>query len=408
MDIKFVRKQFPGLNQNFIFMDNAGGSQILGSAIARIDDYLINTNVQLGASYEISKLASERLRSTTKRLSKYINSSRTEEIVIGSSSSMLLRILSICLSRKWKPGDEVVITNSDHEANISCWTDLQKKGIIIKIWKIDPDTYRLDISDLLKLITKKTKLVAMAHVSNILGTINPIKEISDIVHSAGALLCIDGVAYAPHRFIDVQAFGADFYVFSAYKVYGPHISILYGKYDLLAQLDGINHYFFDKNYIPEKFQPGSYNYELAYSLSAVIEYFEDLHDHHFREHTTIDNKQKYSKIFSMIAEYEDSLTDPLLTYINNNPKLKIVGEEQCDRARRVPTISFIHNDRSSSELVELVDNHRIGIRYGDFYAKKIIHDLNLEKKNGVIRVSLVHYNTFDEVSSLINILEKVC
>ena len=119
---------------------------------------------------------------------------------------MLLRILSICLSRKWKPGDEVVITNSDHEANISCWTDLQKKGIIIKIWKIDPDTYRLDISDLLKLITKKTKLVAMAHVSNILGTINPIKEISDIVHSAGALLCIDGVAYAPHRFIDVQAF----------------------------------------------------------------------------------------------------------------------------------------------------------------------------------------------------------
>ena len=174
MDIEFVRKQFPALDKDFIFMDNAGGSQILGKVIQRINGYLIHHNVQLGASYKVSKEAGEKLAWATKQIAKFINANRTEEVIIGPSSSMLFRILSLSISRKWQEGDEVIVTNTDHEANVSPWIDLKEKGIKIKIWKANPETMELELSELKKLLSKKTKLVAVTHCSNILGTINPI------------------------------------------------------------------------------------------------------------------------------------------------------------------------------------------------------------------------------------------
>lgn len=407
MDIEFVRKQFPALQRDFIFMDNAGGSQVLGKVIQRITGYLVHHNVQLGASYKISAEAGQKLKYATSRIADLINASRTEEVVVGSSTTMLLRLLSLSISKQWKKGDEVIVTNTDHEANVSPWTDLQEKGIVVRIWKVNPQTLELELKDLKKLLNSRTKLVAVTHASNLLGSINPIKKIAREVHKAGALICVDGVAYAPHRQVDVKELDVDFYTFSWYKTYGPHLAVMYGKYNHLLKLNSLNHYFIGKKDIPYKIQPGNFNFELTYSTLGIIEYYEDFYNHHFKSEEKTEYRTKLVQTFETIADYEENLASLLLEFLNEIPEVKIIGIPKAESAQRVPTISFIHSKLKSNEIVEQVDEHRIGIRFGDFYAKKLIKALDLEEKNGVVRVSLVHYNTEEEVKKLIEALRKI-
>lgn len=407
MDIEFVRDQFPALKRDFIFMDNAGGSQVLGKVIERISGYLVHHNVQLGASYKVSREAGEKLKYATSRISELINSNKTEEVVIGSSTTMLLRILSLAISKQWTEGAEVIVTDTDHEANVSPWTDLQEKGIKVKVWKVNPQSLELEIEDLNKLLNKNTKLVAVTHASNVLGTINPIKKIAEEVHKAGALICVDGVAYAPHRQVDVQELDVDFYTFSWYKTYGPHLAVMYGKYDELLKLDRLNHYFIGKNEVPYKLQPGNFNFELTYSILGIIEYYQEFYRHHFNIRKSPPFRERLTKTFDLIATHEEKLASLLLDYLNKVPEIRIIGIPEADAARRVPTISFVHSRLKSDEIVEKVDGHRLGIRFGDFYAKKLIQALNLEDKNGVVRVSLVHYNTAKEVRKLIGIFKGI-
>lgn len=406
IDIDFVRKQFPALKKDFVFMDNAGGSQVLGKVVERISDYLVNHNVQLGASYKVSAEAGKKLKYATSRITELLNASRDEEIVIGSSTTMLLRILSLTISQQWKKGDEIIVTDTEHEANVSPWMDLKEKGFEIKIWKVNPETLELDIQDLKKLMTEKTRLVAVTHASNVLGTINPVKQIAKEVHAAGALICVDGVAYAPHRKVDIQELDADFYTFSWYKTYGPHLAVMYGKYDELAKLESLNHYFIGKDTIPYKLQPGNMNFELTYGTIGIIEYYEEMYRHHF-ENNTVDFSERLNKTFEIIAKHEEDLASLLLNYLNGIPEIRIIGNTSADASLRVPTISFIHETLKSDEIVEQVDEHRIGIRFGDFYAKKLIETLGLEDRNGVVRVSLVHYNTKDEVNKLIKVFRNI-
>ena len=406
LKVNYVRKQFPALKNKFVFMDNAGGSQTLGRVMNRITDYLTNYDVQLGASYQVSANAGKVLKETHKTLAKLINAKRTEEVVIGPSSTMLFRILSLTLSKQWKKGDEVIVTNSDHEANVSCWTDLKKQGIRIKVWKINKQTLEFDIADLEKLLSKKTKLVTMVHASNVLGTINPIKKIAKTVHKAGALFAVDGVAFAPHRLVDVQKFDVDFYVFSWYKVYGPHQAVMFGKYELLKKLDSINHYFIGKDVVPYKLQPGNFNFELTYSLAGVAEYLEDIHALHYPS-SKVSKRKMFQKSFDLMEDHEAALAETLLSYLRAHPNVKIIGQPSSDKNLRVPTISFIHNKLKSSSIVSKVDKKGIGIRFGDFYARQLITDLNLIKKDGVVRVSLVHYNTQKEVKRLIEAFKEI-
>ncbi|MCD6091633.1 MAG: cysteine desulfurase-like protein [Bacteroidales bacterium] len=407
LNLSFVREQFPALKRDFIFMDNAGGSQVLNGVIHRISDYLINTNVQLGASYKVSRESGNRLDKSVKTMANYINAKQKEEVVVGPSSTMLLRVLSLTLSEQWTAGDEVIVSNSDHEANVSCWMDLRKKGIVVKIWKLNTKTMRLDLSDLKALLSPKTKLVTLVHASNILGTINPIKEIAGIVHKAGALICVDGVAFAPHRAIDVQALDVDFYVFSTYKLYGPHLAIMYGKYEHLRKLKSFNHYFIGEEEVPYKLQPGNFNFELAYSLAGIPEYLELIHDYHFDKEDNLKAEQKHQKSFELMAKHEEELAAKLIDYLASKKDIRIIGEQDADNEKRVPTISFVHSKLKSDFIVRKVDKFNIGIRFGDFYAKKIIEDFNLVEKNGVVRVSLVHYNTLEEVRKLIDAFETI-
>jgi len=245
----------------------------------------------------------------------------------------------------------------------------------------------------------------MTHCSNIFGGINDVRAIADLVHDHGAMICVDGVAFAPHRAIDVKALDADFYGFSVYKIYGPHHAALYGKYDLLRHKAGnINHYFYDEDRVPNKLEPGNPNYELAYSCVGVIEYLEGLAAAHGIH---AEGRAAVEAAFDMIADHEAALSERLLAYLRGRDDVVIVGDPSSDRDTRVPTISFVIEGQSSREAVEAIDPSGIGIRFGDFHSKRLVQALDLGDPDGVIRVSAVHYNTLEEMDRLIERFESL-
>jgi len=405
-NIDFVRKQFPALAGDWVFFDNAGGTQICRQAADRIYDYLLTSNVQLGASYDISQRSAQRVNEGIGAMAEFINARDKCEVILGSSTSMLLKNLSLSLGEVFKPGDEVIVTNSDHEANIAPWRNLEKKGVHVNEWRLNPETLDLHLEDLGALMTEKTRLVALPHISNILGTINPIKEVTSFVHERGAMICVDGVAYAPHRLVDVRELDVDFYAFSLYKVYGPHYSLLYGKKSLLENMPGIN-FFFLEDGIPLKFQPGNVNYELSYGLSGVKDYFTELGKAHAEGQGVEGLRNSAALAYETIAQYEETLSIRLLDFLNSKSNVRIIGKKESDCSLRVPTISFVIDNVKSSSIPPEVDKHFIGIKYGDFYARRLIDDLGLAPQDGVIRVSMVHYNTIEEIDRLITIFQRL-
>lgn len=407
LSLDFVRQQFPALAGDWVFFDNAGGSQTLKRVSDRLQDYLLTSNVQLGASYDVSQQASQRVAEATQGVATLLNAADPSEVVMGGSTSLLLRILALCLGQTFAPGDEVVVTNADHEANIAGWMALRSRGITVKVWPINPNTLTLDLVDLEPLMTARTRLVALTHTSNILGSITPIRAIADFVHQHGAMICVDGVAYAPHRLVDVQALDVDFYAFSFYKVYGPHYAVLYGKREHLVQMPGFNHFFIDGEQTPYKFQPGNVNFELAYSLLGLCDYLRDVAIHHDANAASLPLRQQMAQAFERISVHEEQLSDRLLAYLRQKPNVRILGDMTGDRHQRVPTLSFVVDGVDSSTLPPQVDPHQIGIRYGDFYARRLIDALDLTAQNGVVRVSMVHYNTLDEVDRLIQVFETL-
>ncbi|HOW25515.1 MAG TPA: cysteine desulfurase-like protein [Bacteroidales bacterium] len=406
LDFDFVRSQFPALDRDWIYFDNAGGTQTARQVGERLTEYLYQTNVQLGASYEISRLAGRRVKEAQAAWANWIGAAEPSEIIFGSSTTQLLQNLSKSFSMMFTPGDEVIVTNCDHEANIGPWRYLERFGIIVKEWRIHPDDFRLHAEDLLPLLTDRTRLVAFTHVSNILGTLNPVREFTDLVHRYGAMVCVDGVAYAPHRMLNVAVWDVDFYVFSLYKVYGPHYSLLYARKKLLETLPGINHFFIHDDEIPTKLQPGSVNFELTWSLTGILDYFNLIASHHISGHPG-DARIPHPALFDGLAIHEEELSATILDFLLSRKGIHIIGEKTADRSIRVPTISFTSDHIRSDEAVSRIDPHRIGIRYGDFYARRLIRDLGLSVHNGVIRVSMVHYNTVEEVKRLIGILNGI-
>jgi cysteine desulfurase family protein (TIGR01976 family) len=339
-------------------------------------------------------------------MAQYIHASDPAEVIMGSSTSLLIRVLALNLARYFPKGSEIIVTDCDHEANIGCWRELERYGFIIKTWHLNKETYSLELSDLEKILTRQTRLVAFTHTSNLIGTIHPIKEFVKMIHSRGALACVDGVAYAPHRMIDVQDWDVDFYVFSFYKTYGPHYAMLYGKKHILLDLPGNNHYFIGKHESPYKFQPGHVNFEFAWGMTGLPAYFDEFYSHHFPDRPTKDARERLSAAFSMIAGHEHILAEKLLSFLNSKKEVRIIGQTEAS-STRVPTISFVVGDRDSESIVREVDKFHIGIRFGDFYAKHLVEALGLEKQQGVVRVSMVHYNTPEEVDLLISALNKI-
>lgn len=407
LNLDKVRQYFPALAGEWTFFDNAGGSQTLKKVVDRISEFLLSSDVQLGASYGVSQLAGERLALATRGMATFINANSDKEVVMGPSTTMMLKVLSMCLGQTFTPGDEVIVTNCDHEANIGAWVALEKQGMKVKVWKVRPDTLELHLADLEPLMSHSTKLVALTHASNVLGTINPIKEIAAFVHDRNAMICVDGVAYAPHRLVDVQDLDVDFYTLSFYKVYGPHHALLYGKEEHLLRLPSLNHYFIDQTDVPYKFQLGNVNFELSYGMLGLCDYLSELAQLHYGNETAPDLRNQMVQAFDLISIHEEHISDRLLNYLNSKPNVRVIGQSKADRQFRVPTISFVVDGINSSTIPIKVDQHNIGIRYGDFYAKRLIEYLGLASQGGIVRVSMVHYNTLEEVNSLIEAFEQI-
>ena len=406
LDLNYIRSQFPGLDTDWTLFDNAGGSQVTAPVIHRLNEYYRTSNVQLGGSYDASRAADERVAGAVAAMATYVNAADPSEIILGPSTSMSMRVLSLCLVETFTPGDEVIHTNLDHEANVGPWADLATRGITVKTWSVNPESWTLEIDDLKKLLTPRTRLVAVTHASNVVATIHPIREIARVVHDAGAMICVDGVAYAPHARIDVRDLGVDFYGFSFYKTYGPHYALLYGRREHLERMPGINHYFL-RDEVPYKFQPGNVNYELTYSLMGLWDYWRGFARAHGRDDLENNRPGQLAFGFDAVAAHEQALAAPLIDLLESKRNVRIVGLPTADRSKRMPTIAFVVDGKRSDEITLAVDRHRIGIRHGDFYAARLIDALGVRAQGGVVRASFVHYNTLDEVNRLIDVLDPL-
>ncbi|GAB2203799.1 cysteine desulfurase-like protein [Roseibium sp. ROS1] len=405
LDIAWVRDQFPGLKSDWVFFDNAGGSQILNQAVERIKQFLLEKNVQIGGSYEVSKAAAAALLEARKAGQLLVNASRPEEIVFGHSTTVLMQNLVESMRRQLAPGDEVIVTNADHESNIGPWLRLEEFGIKVIFWQLDKDSLTLHLDDLGKLMNERTRLVAVHHVSNILGEVNPVREIADYVHHRGARLCVDAVAYAPHRAIDVQELNVDYYIFSLYKTFGPHIAMMYGKYDHLLELDTLYHYFYGKDKVPGKLEAGNPNYELAYSLTAITAYLQEL-GKRCGAPASSEPRALIETAFSAIAAQEIALTQRFLDWAKQHPDITIVGRDTVGNGNRIATISFTAKGWAPEALCRKIDEYHVAIRHGDFHSRRLIEDLGLAEAGGVVRLSMVHYNTLEEVDRLTNALDE--
>ncbi|KAI0417963.1 aminotransferase class-V [Xylaria grammica] len=395
-DIETVRSQFPALAGDQVFFDNAGGSQTLGTVIEAIRDYLSRTNVQLGASYKTGKLATERYEAGFAAAARYVNADK-DDIVFSASTTQLFRNLSFALD--FAEGDEVIVSSIDHEANIAPWVDLaSRQKLVLKWWtpslppSPNPNPLLLP-SDLAALLTPRTRLVACTHVSNVLGSITDVRGVADAVRagpSPRALLVVDGVSYAPHRPLDVRALDVDAYAFSWYKVYGPHIAMLCVSARTHGQMRSLGHSFKKSVTLEDKIGLAGASYELLHGLSAVTSYL-----------------PSSAASWARLISHEAALQQALLRYLAAREDVTVYGDVIGDPAARVATVSFRVAGWASRDVVAAVEAASpFGFRWGGFYSVRLAHGLLGLDEDGVVRVSLVHYNSIDEVERFIDAMEK--
>ncbi len=395
-----VRNWFPALQSDFAFLENAGGSQMPGIVADAIRDYMLTSYVQIGAGYTRSEVATLTVSEAHAFIETFMNAGEVGKAVLGPSTTALIQILADAYSHIWTAGDEVIVAESNHEANAGPWAKLERLGIVVKTWPIDPLSFELTLSSLGDLLTPRTKMVAFPHVSNLLGEVVDIKAITDLVHQAGGKVIADGVAYAPHRAMDVKNWGVDWYVYSTYKVYGPHMAALYGTHEAFAELTGPNHFFIPKDAVPYKFELGSLSHEGCAGLLALRPYLR------FLAGREIDDRQTIVRAYEVMELLETPLQARLLEYLRSKSQVKIIGLGDTG-SRSVGTISFVHSERSSSEIVAHIDRNNIGIRFGHMYAVRLCNALGIDLETGVVRVSLVHYNTPEEIERLIRCFEEI-
>ncbi|KAJ5742799.1 uncharacterized protein N7511_011200 [Penicillium nucicola] len=368
LDVTAARACFPALQQDQVFMDNAGGSQVLGSVADSIHAYLLNTNVQLGATYGVSKASTAAYSDAYQVAAEFINAA-TEEISIGVSTTQLLHNISTAL--KFQPGDELILSKLNHEANTAPWVQVAERlGLRVKWWAAsDPQNPVCDPAELKPLLSNKTRLVSCPHASNITGTISPVREIADAVH-----------AYPR--------------AFSWYKVYGPHLAQLYASSHIHDQIQSLGHFFKAHNTLDLKLNLASANYELTQSIPRVVEYFGS------------PPRTRWAKM----AEHEERLQQILLEFLAAHPSITIIGEPSADQALRVPVISFVVQGMGSQQLVDAVERRSaFGFRSGHMYSHRLLAEVCglPDVEDGVVRVSLLHYNTEAEVQGLVALLREV-
>jgi cysteine desulfurase family protein (TIGR01976 family) len=409
-----LRAEFPALQetvggQPLIFMDGPGGTQVHGSVIEAMSDYLSRANSNFHGAFLFSRRTDETIANARQALADFLNASRPEEIVFGPNMTSLTFKLSRAIGRTLSPGDEVVVTHLDHDANIAPWVSLQERGAIVRHVDFDPQDCTLDLGSLENAITPRTKLVALGYASNAVGSINDVARAVELAHRIGAWVYVDAVHYAPHGPIDVQALGCDFLVCSVYKFFGPHQGALYGRYDLLASLPAYKvRPAWDEP--PHKFETGTQSFEAMAGTTAAVDYLASVGKRYGTEFAlrypdSGGRRLDLKTGMAAIRSYESELCRQLVSGLGEIPGLRVYGITDPERFdQRVPTVSFTLEGLAPLEIAQRLGEANIFAWDGNFYALSVTERLGLESQGGLLRVGLAHYNTAEEVDTLLGVL----
>jgi cysteine desulfurase family protein (TIGR01976 family) len=413
-DLTEIRARFPALAGEAIFLDNPAGTQIASRSLERITTYLLEYNANHGGAFKTSRASDAVLEEAHAAAADFLNAPRAEEIIFGANMTSLTFQLSRSIARTWKPGDEIVVTRLDHDANITPWVMAAgERGCTVRWVDFHPLDGTLDMQELENALGRKPRLVAVGYASNALGTINPVRAITQMAHDAGALVYIDAVQHAPHGPIDVQELGCDFLVCSAYKFFGPHVGMLYGRYELLDELTAYRVRPAPAD-PPGKFMTGTANHEGIAGVLGAIEYFEWLGETYGEDY-----EREYSDRFSgrrlrlkqamaAIREYEYALSQALLEVLEETPGVTVYGLRDAERiADRVPTVSFTMQGKHPRRLAIELNKNKIYVWDGNYYALEVTERLGLEGSGGMVRVGPVHYNTLQEIERFGEVLGRL-
>lgn len=404
LDILTIRDNFPSLARPDVYFDNPGGTQIARQSLECINAYLLQNNANHGGVFATSRASDAVLEEAHAAAADFLNAARPEEIVFGANMTTLTLALSRSLARDLNPGDTIVVTHLDHDANISPWRLIaQERGCNV-IWvDFDTEDGTLDMQGMEAALESKPRLVAAGFASNALGTINPVEEIVQMVHSVGALVFVDAVQYAPHGPIDVQKLGCDFLAVSPYKFFGPHAGLLYGRYDLLDRLFAYKVRPAPGD-PPGKFETGTQNHEGIAGVLGALEYFEWIGDTYGGSFTRKlsphygGRRLRLKQAMAAIQAYEHEISRTLLETLQGIPGLKIYGLQDAQRLdERVPTYSFNIDGLHPRKVAECLAQEGIYTWDGNYYALAVTERLGVEKSGGMVRVGPVHYNTVEEV-----------
>jgi cysteine desulfurase family protein (TIGR01976 family) len=404
LDINQIRPQFPSLNKDAIFLDNPGGTQIVRSSLDRIERYFLECNANHGGNFATSRQSDALVDSARLAMADFLNASRPEEIVFGANMTTLTFHISRSLGKWCKPGDTIVVTRLDHEGNVSPWLLLAEDlGLKIRWVDINPEDGTLNLEDMQAAIAEKPRLVAFGYASNAIGTVNPVAKITRWAHDAGALVYVDAVQYAPHGPIDVQRLGVDFLVCSAYKFFGPHLGILYGRYDLLESLPAYK-VRPAPALPPDKFETGTGNFEHIAGLLGTLEYFEWLGNTFGEEYYELlsgDYKERRLALkqgMNVMRAYELGLSREMLDSFQSIPGNHLYGITDPNKFdQRVPTFSMTIDGWTVEQLAKKLGERNIYTWNGNFYALEISKKLGLQSTGGMLRIGASHYNTIQEI-----------
>jgi selenocysteine lyase/cysteine desulfurase len=408
LDIDFVRAQFPQCGQapERVFCSNAGGSYMARQVLDRLQYYNEHTRVQPYSNFSPSREAGEAMDVARRGWSHALHIG-LEELTIGPSTSMNSYVMAQALGAGWTSADEIILCQQDHEANIGVWRrKAEEKGVTVREWTVDPVTGLLDPADLDELLTDKTRWLFFTQCSNLVGTVNPVADIvRKVREGSNARVCVDAVSYAPHHICDLRALGVDMYMFSLYKVFGPHQGLLYVNSQLAGELEGQSHHFI-RDDISKRYNPAGPQHAQIAACQGVLDYFDELHRHHggSNEDSPV---TKMQAVHRLIFEREEQLAAPILAYLDQSSAVRLLGKPDCSDGDRAATIAFKPLHDSSAAVAAELQQLGIGTENGDFYAPWALQGMGIDTQDGVVRVSLVHYNTEQDVEHILTSLDKV-
>ncbi len=401
LDINFVRDQFPAFSEsslkNKAFFENAGGSYACGQVINRLNRFYKERKVQPYGAFEASISGGVEMDEARSGLARYLGV-KDYEVSFGPSTTQNAYVLAQAFGEWLSASDSIIVTNQDHEANTGSWRRLSNKGVKVKEWQVNKETGELSLEKLENLLDENVKLVCFPHCSNIVAHINPVKEIVSLAHSAGAYVCVDGVSYAPHGLPNVDDLGADIYLFSSYKTYGPHQGIMVVKEKLAELLPNQGHYFNEK-FLTKKFTPAGPDHAQIAACAGIIEYFDALAAHH-----GIKISDAPAKVHKLFRNYETKILQPLLNYLKTKNSARLLGPS--DASVRAPTVA-LDLGCNAFEVAKKLSVEDILAGGDDFYAVRLLEALGVDINHGALRLSFVHYTRQQDVNAVIEALDEV-